>query len=144
MCAFLAGLSMFATMSHADIVAIDPFVGHSADTFDQYSQIMAEQSLPVFDGLGALQNLSQDGAIKVEWASQFQGKWVRAISGMMTGQLGIAQWVFDVPVTRFGGMWENNSGADDATVEFFDGNGNPLGTVIADVLPPRRQGNAPP
>ncbi len=120
-----------ASGAAADIIAIDPFTGMSADTFDQYNQVMAEQSLPVFAGLGALQNLSQGGAIKVEWASQFSGKWVRAISGMMAGQLGIAQWVFDVPVTHFGGWWETNSGQPNATLAFYDARNNFLGERIA-------------
>lgn len=126
-------LACAASVARADIITIDPFEGMAEDTFDQYNQNMAEQSLPVFGNLGAIQNLSQGGAIKVEWGSQFQGKWVRAISGMMVGQLGVGQWIFDVPVTRFGGWWENNSGADDATVEFFDAGDNLLGVQIADI-----------
>ena len=47
------------------------------------------------------------------------GDLVTPISDMMAGQLGVGQWTFDTPVRKFGGWWENNSGADDATVEFF-------------------------
>jgi hypothetical protein len=117
----------------ADITPIGSFVGDASDNFDQHTTIMTEQSLPVFDSMGTLENLSAGGAIKVEFSSQFLGHQVVSITGMMAGQLGVAQWVFNTPAVRFGGMWENNSGTDDATVEFYDVNDNLIDTVIADV-----------
>lgn len=115
------GLGLVLSAScRADVIAIGPFTGMAADTFNQYNNTMAEQVLPVFGGLGVIRNMTQGGAIKVEWGSQFSGKWVHPRSGMMMGQLGIGQWEFDVPVTRFGGWWENNSGVSDAIVAFYD------------------------
>jgi hypothetical protein len=45
-------------------------------------------------------------------------------------------FVFDTPVSRFGGYMNNNSGADDATVRFFDSGGLPLATLTATVPAP--------
>jgi hypothetical protein len=115
------------------VSAIAPFPGDLSDTFDQYSSVNAVQQLSVFGGAGFIRNLSAGGAIKLEFASQFNGDLVVPISGMMMGQLGIADWVFATPAVRFGGYWENNSGANDATVSFFDSADNLLGTVVASV-----------
>ena len=125
-------LAMNST-AQADIVAIDPFTGTANDTFDQYNNVMALQTLEVFGELGTISNLTEDGAIKVEWSSSFNGDLVSPISGMMMGQLGIAQWDFNTPIIRFGGWWENNSGADDAIVEFFDIDQNLIGVMNAAV-----------
>jgi MYXO-CTERM domain-containing protein len=50
---------------------------------------------------------------------------------MMAGQLGVAQWKFSQPVSDFGAWFENNSGADDATVSFYDAQHVLVGQVTA-------------
>lgn len=117
----------------AAIVAVDPFTGDVSESFDQHDNVIATQNLSVFGGAGSLMNLSVGGAIKVEFSSLFQGYQVNAINDMMGGQLGIAQWVFSQPITRFGGWFENNSGADDATITFFDVNNAPIQSVTANI-----------
>jgi MYXO-CTERM domain-containing protein len=42
-------------------------------------------------------------------------------------------FVFDEPVRRFGSYFNNNSGTDDATCDFFDVDGNLLATLNAAV-----------
>jgi hypothetical protein len=122
-----------ASTTVAAVTAIGPFTGHRTDTFDQYTTTMAVRTLPVFDGAGSINVLGTGTSIKVEFSSQLNGDLVVPISGMMIGQLGIADWVFNVPARRFGGMWENNSGADHATVTFFDEADNLIGTHVASV-----------
>jgi hypothetical protein len=121
-----------AASSPAGVTSVGPFAGQYHENSNQHSSNMAVQVLPVFDGLGTLENLSEGGAIKVEWSSSLSGDLVSPLSGMMCGQLGIAQWVFDEPVCRFGGWFENNSGADDATLEFYDVNDQLIGVMIAE------------
>jgi hypothetical protein len=117
----------------AGVTPMGPFAGSLSDTFNQYSTTMAVPTLPVFGGAGEIQMLSAGGAIKVEWSSSLGGDLVVPISGMMVGQLGIAQWVFDEPMCCFGGWMENNSNADDATFEFFDADGQLIDAAIADI-----------
>ena len=126
-------LLTLAAAAPGAVSVIGPFAGDLSDTFDQYSSVNAVQQLSVFNGAGVIRNLSAGGAIKIEFASQFNGDLVVPISGMMMGQLGIADWVFTTPAARFGGYWENNSGASDATVSFFDATDNLVGTAVASV-----------
>jgi len=119
--------------AHAAVTGISPFSGQYTDTFDQYSSVNALQSLAVCDGLGTLTNLTVGGAIKLEFGSTFQGYHVAPLSGMMCGQLGVAQWTFTQPVSDFGAWFENNSGQDNATVRFFDAQNVMVGQVIAGI-----------
>ncbi len=129
----LALVALLAATATADVVPIDPFVGDHTDTFNRFSSTQAVQTLPVFDDTATLNNLTSGGAIKVELGSSLSGDLVLPRSGWMAGQLGIGQWLFDQPAVRFGGYFENNSGQDDATVEFFDDQGALLATVTASI-----------
>jgi len=122
-----------STSANATISTVAPFTGQFTDTFNEYSTVMAVQSLPVFGGLGTLQNLTPGGAIKVEFSSLFDGVQIVPLSGMMAGQLGIGQWTFSQPITRFGGWFANNSGQNDATVTFYDAQNQLQGQMIATI-----------
>ena len=121
------------------LASTGPFLGDLTETFNQHGSTMAVQSLPVFAGTATLDNTTDGGAIKVEFSSAFNGDLVTPLSGMMAGQLGIGHWIFDEPVLKFGGWWENNSGADDATVAFYGINDVFLGEMIADVAADAQQ-----
>lgn len=131
---FTLTLLVITAPASAAVTTAGPFVGDYHDNFDQYwPNVNAVQELDVFDHHGVIRNLTSGGAIKIELGSELNGDLVLPINKTMMGQLGIADWVFNQPVSRFGGMWENNSHADDATVTFFDSNNNLLGTQIANV-----------
>ncbi len=125
--------ALYATHAEGAIVPVGPFTGDFSDTFDRFSSTDAVQSLSVFDDQATLNNLSEGGAIKIEFNSQLNGDLVVPRSGMMVGQLGIGLWDFATPALRFGGYFENNSGADDATLFFYDASDNLIDTVIASV-----------
>src|SRR5262245_32617850 len=92
-----------ATRTSATVTAIGPFSGDFHDNFNEYSNVNAVQSLPVFGNAGVLRNLTSGGAIKVEFSSSLNGDLVTPISGMMVGQLGIGQWEFTQPASKWGG-----------------------------------------
>ena len=131
--AFCMTCAAVAGPARAVVSTVGPFTGRFNDSFDQYSTNMAVRTLPVFGNGSAITVLGTNNSIKVEFASQLGGDLVVPISDMMMGQLGVADWTFPAPATRFGGWWENNSGADHATVQFFDAADNPLATLVADV-----------
>ncbi len=130
-----AACAVCATLAaaRAEIYPIDTFEGDFSETFNQHHTNMAVQVLDVFDETATLSNLTEDGAIKVEFSSSLNGDLVVSRGGMMAGQLGIGRWDFDQPVVRFGGYFENNSGADDATLFFYDENLSLMGTMVASV-----------
>ena len=99
------------------------------DTFHQYQIAASFQSLAVLGGGATITNRTTDGAIKIEWSSSLGGDLVRPLSGMMMGQLGIADWQFTQPIRRFGAYFANNSGKNDGTAYFYDAADNLIGTI---------------
>ena len=127
----LCGLGVAA--ASATIVPVGQFVGELSDSFNQNTAPNATQSLDVFQGAATLSNLTEGGAIKVETNSRFNGDLVLPRSRVMVGQLGRGRWEFASPAIRFGGWFENNSGADDATLYFYDATDNLIGLAVAGV-----------
>jgi len=119
--------------SHADITPIAQFTGQWSENFDEFPADGAFRSLNLFGGHGSVRVEGDNNSIKLEWYSSLGGDEVIPISNLMCGQLGIADWEFQQPVMRFGGFWENNSHADDATAEFFDAGDTLIGTRVVPV-----------
>lgn len=118
--------------THADITTIDEFTGTHTEDYDSITGV-AFQELPIMNGLVTLRNLTDGGAIKIEPNSALNGDWVFPRSGIrMMGQLGILEWEFSQPIIQFGSYFENNSGTDDAVIEFFDLNDTSLGIFDVD------------
>lgn len=70
--------------------------------------------------------------------SSFNGDPVSSRTGayVLGTTQGPQEWLFPTPVRRIGSYFNNNSGANDATVEFFGPSGQPLGTRVADIRAP--------
>lgn len=117
----------------AGVLTSGPFSGDYSDDFNRFTSVQAEQVLPVFEQTATVSNLTTDGAIKIEISSTLGGDDVSARTGWMMGQLGIARWDFPTPAVRFGGYFENNSGADDATLVFYDENLAVIDTLVASI-----------
>ncbi|HBE69537.1 MAG TPA: hypothetical protein DDW52_15435 [Planctomycetaceae bacterium] len=125
---FATGLVFGRHTSIAAIVPIGEFTGSHSEDYDNLSGVSFQQ-LSVMGGLATLENLTQGGAIKLEPNSTFNGDPVLPRSApQMMGQLGILRWSFSQPVSRFGSFFENNSGTDDAVIEFFDASNVSLGS----------------
>jgi len=119
----------------AQIAPIGPFTGTIFDNFNNDGQpgTGGKASVVVFSGFCTVVNTTQGGSLKIEFSSNLGGDQVDPRSPpAIFGQLGISEWTFNSPVTRWGGYWENNSRFDDATVNFFDANNNLIGTMVAD------------
>jgi hypothetical protein len=127
---------ILAGPSGAAFAGIIPIGGFPAEFYDEMNPggPTAVQSQELFSGQATLSNLTPNGAIKKEFSSSLGGDLVVPRSApKMVGQLGVGRWTFVTPQRRFGGWWENNSGADDATVTFFDGSGGVIGSMVARV-----------
>lgn len=125
----IVGLGVATPSCLGAIRAINSFSESPVETFDQYQLTNAIPSLSVLKGRGTVFNRTSGGSIKLEWSSSLGGDLVTPLSGMMMGQLGIADWQFNQPVRRFGAFIANNSGKDDGTAFFYDAADNLIGSM---------------
>jgi hypothetical protein len=130
--AFLISCAV-AVPTMAIITEIGQFSGTYHENFDEFPSDTAVGFLNLFNNQGKITIEGDNNSIKLEFSSSLGGDLVTPISRLMCGQLGIADWDFPVPATRFGGFWENNSHADDATAQFFDAQGNLFDTRVVPV-----------
>ena len=116
-------LLLAASAARADITPIPPFTGDFSDDFGSYP-FSAHSTLDIMGGFATITRLNPEGSIKIEFSSQLGSDLVTHRSpDRMMGQLSVLEWVFDEPVSHFGGWWENNSRFDHANVEFFNASG---------------------
>src|SRR3954467_14795784 len=112
-------IGLFAMPALATITNVGPFTGTLRENFDEFPTDTAVRFLNLFNNQARITVEGDANSIKLEFSSQLGTDLVTPISRLMCGQLGIADWTFTTPVSRFGGYWENNSHADNATAEFF-------------------------
>jgi RNA polymerase sigma factor (sigma-70 family) len=113
---------------------VGPFQGTSSEGFDHLGITGAQQKISVLGRTATVSNLTHGGALKLEFSSSLDGVLVRPRSApLMLGQLGISEWVFNPPLVRFGGYFQNNSRFDDASVDFYDANDMLIGSETAKV-----------
>ena len=113
---------------------VAPFTGSASEGFDHLGISGAQQRISIFGKTATVSNRTAGGALKVERSSSLNGVLVTPRSGpFMLGQLGISEWVFKAPVTRFGAYFQNNSRFDDAIVDFYDVNNSLMGSMTASV-----------
>jgi hypothetical protein len=131
--ALCAALCLCAGRVNGDIIPIGPFDGEYSDDFGSYP-FSAHATLDIFGGFATITRTNTAGSIKIEFSSQLGDDLVQHRSpDRMMGQLSELVWVFDEPVSHFGGWWENNSSFDHAVVDFYDANDNLLASLNANV-----------
>src|SRR5947209_3211738 len=105
-----------AAPARGQLVPIGPFTGTYHENAENLGQGGAggHAQLNVFQGFGLVRNTTPGGSIKLEFSSQLGSDLVVPRSPqLMVGQIGISEWTFNTPVSRWGGYWENNSRFDD-------------------------------
>ena len=121
----------------ADLVSTGPFTGDKSETFSSFGGgAGGYSSLDIFDGDVTITNLTDGGAVKIEFSSTliFQGRSDTVVPRsfpVFMGQIGIMEWTFHQPVSAFGGYFENNSFEDDVLFDFYDRNGALIDSVVA-------------
>jgi RNA polymerase sigma factor (sigma-70 family) len=105
------------------IAQLRPFRGAASEAFDALGAEVTRQGISILGGMATVSNLTERGALKIVAGSTMGGVPVtaRSPSGML-GQIGISEWVFSKPLTKFGAWFANNSRFDDAKVDFYDAN----------------------
>jgi hypothetical protein len=105
------------------IAQLGPFQGAASEGFDALGVEVTQQGIRILGGMATVSNLTERGALKIVAGSTMGGVPVTAHSpSYMLGQVGISEWVFRTPLTKFGAYFANNSRFDDAKVDFYDAN----------------------
>lgn len=129
-------LLSLVTPAWPQITPIAPFTGTHFDNFNNIGPGGSGgfQQIDVFNGFATVVNTTAGGALKLEFSSMLGSDLVVPRSPpLIFGQIGISEWTFDLPISRFGGYWENNSRFDNAVVQFFDSGNNLIGSTTATV-----------
>ncbi|MFQ5414104.1 MAG: PEP-CTERM sorting domain-containing protein [Phycisphaerae bacterium] len=118
---FLVPVLVCTVPAAAQIHEVGPFEGALSEDLDSFPTTMIVSELDLFGGAATLSGVSGDTTVHLLLADTFGGDTVLPRSSpFMVGVTEPAVWAFDTPLLEFGGYFENNSGADDATAEFFD------------------------
>lgn len=127
------GISLTSLPAHASITPVAPFTGDRSEPLN-YPGTTIVASFPIFANTASLDSFNgQATAIHYLLSDTFIGDLVtpRTGSHILGFTSGPGIFVFDEPVRRFGSYFNNNSGSDDATCEFFGADGSLLGTAVA-------------
>src|SRR3954464_5976787 len=95
-------IGLFAMPALATITNVAPFTGTYHENFDEFPTDTAVRFLNLFNNRATITVEGDANSIKLEFSSSLGGDLVTPISRLMCGQLGIADWDFPVPATRFG------------------------------------------
>lgn len=114
----------------AQVTPIGPFTGSVLEGFNVFPFDPSYQQYSIFGGQGLVKNIHPSGALKYEANSTRGGDTVVPHTGVtFGGQIGISEWTFTQPLSRFGAYWENNSRFDDAVATFYDVSNHLIATL---------------
>ena len=116
---------------------VGPFVGQVREPLNfSNTNISADQ--PIFGGAGHLISHNGQTLIHLLLGDTLSGDTVSPHTGMyiLGWTEGPGIFTFSPPVQMFGAYWNNNSGANDATVQFFDAGNSLIGTQTATIPAP--------
>lgn len=113
----------------AQIQEIGPFEGELFEGFESFGLTFVP-ALDVFEDAVTLSGTTGPPAVFVVGSSTVGGVTVLPHSGSALGGCGEpADWIFHTPAGMFGGYFATNSGADDATADFFDPQDNLIASL---------------
>jgi hypothetical protein len=127
------GMSLATLSAHASITPLAPFTGDRSEPLN-YPGTTIVASFPIFANTASLDSFNgQATAIHYLLSDTFIGDLVTPRTGghILGFTSGPGIFVFDTPVRRFGAYFNNNSGMDDATCDFYGPDGTLLGSVTA-------------
>src|SRR5690349_2078280 len=134
---FLAAflVALLGSAATAQIVPIGPFTGQQSDSFETQTPFQFTTCIQgrVFANTADLCDPTGNAAhITSGWSYMCQiGP---SSGGKLFGSAGgPAEYTFDTPATRFGGMFGTNCGVADANVEFYDSNNALITTLVATI-----------
>jgi hypothetical protein len=117
-----------------------PFVGEFSDPLNYPGTAIVPQ-FSIFGGRASLNSHNGSTLIHYLLSSSLGGNLVSPRTGahILGFTEGPGIFLFDPPVQRFGAYFNNTSGADDATCEFFGPGNEPLASLVATTPAPGNQ-----
>lgn len=137
-----AALALVPACCVADITPLAPFVGERREPLNGPVGPFGFTIVASLDVFGGAMTITTPHfpATLVHYflGSSLSGDPVSARTGqyVLGTTEGPQEWLFPTPIRRIGSYFNNNSGANDATVEFFGAAGQPLGTRVANIPAP--------
>lgn len=124
-----------ASAGWAQVTPVPRFTGEFQENFDRFGTTTITHQVSTFGGRGVLRSNDDDTTVHVLLGDTFLGQTIGPRTApLMAGlTIGPAVFEFSTPVYRFGGFFENNSGANNATARFFGTSGAQLAALTVDV-----------
>src|SRR5262245_29543853 len=120
----------------AQIQPIAPFVGAVRDNVDSYtSTFIISDHLTILGGDLTVRSHNGNTLVHLISGSTLGGDHVapRSPAWMLGVTEGPMIWDFNTPALQIGAYWDTNSGANDATAQFFDATGDLIGTQVVTI-----------
>jgi hypothetical protein len=131
-CAMLA----FTSFAAADIMPIGQFTGDMSETFEDNLGSGTYPEVPLFEGNAILDDTLSGIAVITEWWEGGGGR-LEPYEGELFGGTPTGSQVitFSTPITQFGGYISTVSTFSNATVSFFDEDGQVMENLLAEITP---------
>jgi hypothetical protein len=116
------------TAASAQIVSIGPFTGARQEGYETQTRFQFLTQYTVFQGQGTVNQVGNGQGLHITTGWGFFYQIFPHGGEVFMGGAGVNyEYVFQTPALRFGGYFGTNADVPDATVTFFDENGNQIG-----------------
>ncbi|MER3414407.1 MAG: hypothetical protein C4340_05725 [Armatimonadota bacterium] len=131
----LVALTLYG-LANAQIISIGPFTGAFQEGYETQRRGEFLPSYTVFSGQGTVNQVGSGQGLHItsSWGF-FYTVYPHTGSAFMGGAGVNYEYVFNTPAVRFGGYFATNADLADATVTFFDENGNQIGGAFTASAP---------
>lgn len=118
-------------MGSAQIISIGPFTGAFSEGYETQQRGVFVPQYSVFSGQGTVDQVGSGQGLHVTtgW-SFFYSIFPHSGEAFMGGAGVNYEYTFNIPALRFGGYFGTNADVPDATVTFYDVNGNQIGNPV--------------
>ncbi len=129
-------VAVTCVVANAQIITIGPFTGAHQEGYETLPRFQFQPQYVVFGGQGTVDQVGNGQGLHITTGWTFFHQVFPHSGETFMGGAGVNyEYVFNVPALRFGGYFATNADAPDATVTFFDENGNQIGGPLAASAP---------
>lgn len=134
-CALMMVIGVCTTAS-SQIISIGPFTGAFSEGYETQQRFQFLPSYSVFNGQGTVNQVGSGQGLHITTGWSFFYQIFPHGGEVFMGGAGVNyEYIFNTPALRFGGYFGTNADVPDATVTFFDTNGNQIGGPVTASAP---------